>query len=119
MLLLTQAYGHLIDLTVEDAQLALRIAVKIDRTVAVQNLIDIIRKGGDPLIPLVSADAEDQHEEQRKPCGCQPGANVEEKADGAGGCGEQQLPQQCLSYLFVFSSLIMRPPYILSREPSE
>ena len=41
-----------------------------------QNLIDIIRKGRNPLIPLISADAEDQHEEQRKPCGCQPGEYV-------------------------------------------
>ena len=30
-----------------------------------QNMIDIIRKRGNPPIPLVSTDAEDQHKEQR------------------------------------------------------
>lgn len=94
MLLLTQTNRHLIDLTVEDAQLALRIIIKIDRAFAVQNLIDIIRKGRNPLIPLVSADAEDQHKQQRKNDSRQSGTEVEHKAEGTGNYGDGKLPQQ-------------------------
>ena len=46
LLLLAQTDRHLVDLAVENTQLALRIIIKINRAVAVQNMIDIGGKGG-------------------------------------------------------------------------
>ena len=103
--MLTQTDRHLVDLAVKNTQLALRIIIKINQAVAVQHMIYIGGKGGDPSIPLVSADAEDQHKEQRKNDSRQSGTEVEQKAEGTGNYGDGKLPQQCAAHLFVFQKL--------------